>query len=521
MRRDRLRVDAAQALAIGGVVAAFVLAAVVNVLAARHFARWDWTADRRWSLSPATLETLGGLERTVEVWAIAGPGDPVEPSLRPILMAYRAAAPRIDVHWIDPDRDTVQLIDLQRRYGLEAGRAEDGRVATDAVVILVSADKHWFLTAADMIDAEGDRRVKPREERALTQGIRSVLGPDRARLCFTVGHGELTLDAGKDPNEWLGQVGDLLRKDNYDLASVDTTEPNAHEPFTACDVVVVAGPRLPFSREEANRLRTWLLEGGSLLAAVGPLEASTESGLQASGLDEALAPFGIAMGGGLVHDLDPAASIPDTHGEGFFAVVRPHPVTSALVAGGANAHPPRVAAFYAQPLRHVAATGASAAADLLATSPAAFTKMSIAGAASWTDAPPRDPDDSQGPFVLAMASERPPPRAGAPHGPRVVGIGSRYARAEENWRQATPLHGMAFLVDSAISWLAARPSVVDVPERSDVTGGIQISEQGREEVRRYVLILMPLSAVLLAVAVGAWRRSSRDKPYARPGGRAA
>ena len=45
-----------------GIAGALVLAAVVNVLAARHFARWDWTQSKRWSVSGATVQTLRGLE---------------------------------------------------------------------------------------------------------------------------------------------------------------------------------------------------------------------------------------------------------------------------------------------------------------------------------------------------------------------------------------------------------------------------------------------------------------------------
>jgi hypothetical protein len=117
-----------------------------------------------------------------------------------------------------------------------------------------------------------------------------------------------------------------------------------------------------------------------------------------------------------------------------------------------------------------------------------------------------------------MAAERPQAAAHAPHGPRVVVIGSRFALSEDNWRQPRPLHGAAFLVDSALSWLAARPEVVDVPDKAQVAAGIRVSEAGREEVRRYVLVLMPLAALLLGVAVWAWRRSSENRPYVPPQG---
>ncbi len=513
----RRRVDGGQILQLAGVVAAIVLAGIVNVIGARHFSRWDWTASKRWSLSPATLETLQSLEQRVDVWAIAGAGDPLEQSLKQLLVSYKAHSSRLDVHWIDPDRDTVQLVDLQRRFGLEAGRTEDGRVAADAIVIVASGDKHWFLTPQDMFEATSDDvHVKPREERALTQAIRSVLGGVKARLCFTTGHGELSIEPGKGEREWIGGMRDLLEKGNYELASADVAAPGAHEPFADCSVVVIAGARSPFAPAEANRLRTWLLQGGSLLAALGPTESATETGMAPSGLDDVVAPFGIAFDDDLVQGGDASFVIPDTHGEGLLVAARPHPVTVGLVPNGGDAHPPRVAVFFARSLRHVSTPGSAVASDLLVTDDGAFAKRSIIGASGWSDAPPLEPSDIHGPFALAMASERSPATASAPHGPRVVVIGSRFALAEDNWRQPRPLHGAAFLVDGALSWLAARPAVVDVPDKEQVAAGMRVSEAGREEVRRYVLVLMPLAAMLLGIAVWAWRRSSENKPYQAP-----
>ncbi|MBV9945555.1 MAG: Gldg family protein [Myxococcales bacterium] len=514
------RIDGGQLLQLAGVVAAFVLAGIVNVLGARHFARWDWTREKRWSLSPATLETLRALESRVDLWAIAAPGDPFEPSLRQMIVAYEAQSSRLAVHWIDPDRDAVQLVDLQRRFGLVAGRSEDGRIATDAMVVVASGEKHWFLTPKDLSEASSDDvHVRPREERALTQAIRSVLGGEKAKLCFTSGHGELALDAGRDERELLGSVRDLLENSNYTLATVDLAAPGrGGEPLAGCTVAVVAGAHAPFAPAEANRLLAWLLDGGSLFLAIGPVEAATTTGMEPAGLEAVLSPFGIALDDDLVHEVDPTASIPDTHGEGFLATVRVHPITAGLVPNDTDAHPPRVAVFFTRSLHHVTPPGASPAADLLVSSAQAFAKTSIAGASTWTDVPARAPSDPSGPFTLAMASER-PARAGEAHPPRVVVTGSRFALAEENWRQPRPLHGAAFFVDNALSWLSARPSVVDVPDRGEIAAGVRISEEGRAEVSRYVLVLMPLAVLLLGASVWAWRRSSEGKPYVSPGQR--
>jgi hypothetical protein len=111
----------------------------------------------------------------------------------------------------------------------------------------------------------------------------------------------------------------------------------------------------------------------------------------------------------------------------------------------------------------------------------------------------------------------------------VVVVGSRFILAEDNWRQPRPLHGAAFLVDSALSWLSARPAMVDVPEKAEIAAGMRVSAEGRAEVERYVLLFMPLAALLMGASVWAWRRAAENKPYqprdrprvegARPGGR--
>jgi hypothetical protein len=334
-------------------------------------------------------------------------------------------------------------------------------------------------------------------------------------LCFTVGHGELSLDPDRSDREGLqlaaAGLRDLLDKSNYDLRSVETS--TTGRPFEGCRVVVIAGQQAAFSADEANRLRTWLLEGGSLFATVGPIEGDAPTGMIGAGLDPALAPFGIALDDDLVHDLDPAVSVPDTHGEGFFVTARPHPVTASLVVGGSDAHPPRTAIYFARSLRHVSPAGAAPASELLVTSDGAYAKLSVAGASGWQDAPPRADADPGGPFVVAMASERPRIGPSAPHGPRAVVIGSKFILAEDNWRAPRPLHGAAFFVDSALSWLSARPAMVDVPDKAEVAAGIRVSPEGRAEVERYVLLFMPLAALLMGASVWAWRRAAENKPY--------
>jgi hypothetical protein len=501
---------------LAGVAAAMFVVVVANVLASRHFHRWDWTRGRLYSISDATIQTLHELPGTVEVWVLMGGGDPLLLSVKQILVSYAAETDRLDVHYIDPDKDALQLLDVKRRFKIEAARAEDGRVVTDASIVVAHGDKHWFIGTQDLVEISeaDDRRAKPREEQALTYAIRNVMSGQKARLCFTTGHDEMSI---KDPGpQGLGALKDLLEKDNYEVVEVETkvADSSAKEPFKDCSVVVVAGPRSAFPADEANRLRTYLMTGGNLLAAVSPIGAVSESGLAAPGLDPALAPFEVALDEDVVIERDTSRIIPDQLGA-FHVTPKPHAVTTSLVKGEhATREPPRILVLRPRSM-HLTHTGSEAkAAEILATSAQAFGVTSVSGAATWPfEGPEKTPRDVPGPLVVGVASERPKLTAKAPHGPRAVVLGTASVLQPMNWAEPPSERGAAFLVESAVSWLSARPMILDIPDRPAGVSAIRISDESRTDIWRYVLLYVPGSAGLLGLAVALRRRSTEGREW--------
>ena len=64
--------------AIIGLAAAMVLAMLVNVLAARHYKRWDFTQGGLYTLSRATIETLHNLGEPIRIDVLVPASDPRE-----------------------------------------------------------------------------------------------------------------------------------------------------------------------------------------------------------------------------------------------------------------------------------------------------------------------------------------------------------------------------------------------------------------------------------------------------------
>jgi hypothetical protein len=490
---------------LGGAIAFFV---IVNALALRHHRRWDVSSARTHSLSPATIATLRGLTEPVDVWVLLGGAEPLFDSVRHALEAYRAETERVVVHFVDPDKDAAAYEDARRKFGLVAGRAEAGRSAENVAIVVARGERHWYVERSDLVEIESvaDARVKPREERALTSAIRAVLSGEKARVCFVTGHDEPAL--GDFGPRGAGALADVLRKDNSEADSVDTTAPNARSPFEGCAVVVVATPRRTFSKEEEERLRTYLLQGGSALFALSPVAASR--GFVPPGLSAALAPFGIGVAEALVVETDPNATFPEARGTQFIAEVRPHPVTAALAAAGPFASaPPPVVLSLVRPVVRASEPGASSPVALLATSDHAFGATEVDADTEWSEMPSQSAHDLPGPLTLAMASERPKLGPSASRGPRVVVVGTSSVLAHT---EADPLSiGGAFFAEGAVSWLAARQPVLDIPDKPPVTAGVRLTEASQAEVKRYVLVLIPLTFLVLGLIVG-W---SRRRPAAR------
>jgi hypothetical protein len=512
--------DSAQLSALVGLMAAVFIAVVLNVLGARHFRRWDWTRGGLYSLSPATLVTLHDLPDTVEIWVLFGSQDPLLTSVKQLLVSYAAETTKLDIHYVDPDKDAIAFLDVRRRFKIEASRTEDGRVLTDASIVVVRGEKHWFLAPTDLVEvAEADgSRAKPKEEQALTGAIRNVLSGEKARLCFTQNNDEMAL--GDPGPQGVGVLKDLLEKDNYAVVAVDPNDGTVLEPFKDCAVLVIAGPRTPFSSEAGARIKAYVVTGGNLLAGISPMGAPTETGLERPGLDAPLAMFGIVLDEDIVIEHEATKMLPEQLG-GFIATPKTHALTQGLVKSGEGTHePPRVLIMRPRSM-HRSGSGAPPA-DLLTTSPSASGVTNVTGAAKWPfEGPEKTSADLAGPLTLAMASEGPKEK-GQAHGPRAVVFGSASMLQAVNWQEGIPNRGAAFLVENAISWLASKPVVLDVPDKPQVVAAIHLTDDARSELWRYVLLYMPLTAACAGILIGILRAASEGKKKdgsaaARPG----
>ncbi|HKY34745.1 MAG TPA: GldG family protein [Polyangiaceae bacterium] len=496
-----------------GVLAAGVLLVNLNVLGARWYKRWDLTSDRLYTLSGPTRELLRSLDRPVDVTVLLSNSDPLTPSVRHMLESYATDTRQLRVRYVDPDRSPAEFLAVQQKYQILAGKAEDGRIVTDAAIVVAWDDAgaseggaHWFITADELVHLDEDSgRSRPALEQALSSALANVRRTEKAKLCFSAGHLETSLDdAGP---EGLSELKQRLLKNNYTVETVDLTAPQLR--LEDCSALVVAAPKRELGSEAAQRVGEYVKVGGSALLLLPPTLGDDK--VRPTGLEAMLSSAGITLGQDVVLERDAEQRLPRGSGELFFAKLLPHAVTRGVRHEDEKLSS-RVLVVQA---RSLSVTGSEAGAKLLLQSSEQALSLkelsALADSGRISELEAQSPHKSLG---LAAACQ-----LGRPPGGKLRGDGRLFVTGASNlgWNRNfhdPALYGNQRLIENAISWIASHPVMISVPEKSERELGLSLSEESLGEVARYVLLYMPGSVALLGAFVLLRRRNAEKRSRA-------
>lgn len=496
-----------------GVVSATLIVVNINVLTDRFYTRWDWTRDQAFTLSDPTRRILSALDSPVEIAVFLSRQDRLLVDVRQLLSAYQAETRQLSVRFVDPERDPVEFSALQTRYGIVAGKTEDGKVLTDASLVLARGDSHWFLTLDDLMSYDAEGNVEPRLEQALTEGIARVTRGKPRVACFTVGHEETSSD-DMAPHG-AAELRARLEKSNFEVKRVDLASANASAGLlSSCALTVVAGPERVLQKRASDALSDYFRSGGNVLLFANP-SVGDDNQLRESGLAPVARAAGVTLGNNFVIERDPALRLPQGQGEAFLARPMEHAITEGLTRGKGNVDF-RLLLIGSQTL---GTTDNSPAKPLLVTSKEAFAITDLRDAElHGSELRPIDENES-GPYYVGLASEL-GTKSGETkkkRGPRMVVFGSVSLAWSRNW-QDPALVANRLLVENAVSWLASVPALVSVPKQRSHPAGLSLTEESLGEVLRYVLIYMPATAAGLGFMV-VWRRRKRSRESRRESSR--
>ena len=278
---------------------------LANVLAVRHPAHWDVSADHANQLDDRTRAVLDTLDQPVTVTVVrpeVNAFDPVYDQVDRVLHQMSEAQPLITRETVNPTRDPARLGELAGQLALMPRYLAD-----DGAVLFTMGDRRRGVDLLDLADFHKDALdvgavARFRAEEAFARALVELSAPGRQVICATSGHGEMPLsEAGGGAADWSA-VGERLRRDGFAIEDVGQLTSGVPD---RCRVLVVAGPQAPLPSDAALAVSHYLDHGGRLLVAADdqPLaQAGGGATLPATGLELVLAGYGVSLPAAVVMD---------------------------------------------------------------------------------------------------------------------------------------------------------------------------------------------------------------------------
>ncbi len=304
---------------------ALALLVALNYLATRHPVRYKWLKHDRFELSELSIGILNSLTNEVRVTVYSNPEEStaLHGSINGLLAEYAFQSPLIRIQRIDYLRDRQAAQEIAQTYQLTGDSPSD-------LVIFASGDRHRIVSHQELSDyqtaasaeaiLQGQREIKRvgfKGELLFTSALLSVTSGEPIPIAYLNGHGEHDLES--DGLEGYAAFRQAMKEKNFELIPHHLIEDGPLPPHIA--MLMIAGPRHPFTNEELAEVERFLERGGRLflLFNVNGLQ-------QPTGLERLVRQWGIQVGMNVVDDIHKLMGT-----ELAVANYEDHPATTPLV----------------------------------------------------------------------------------------------------------------------------------------------------------------------------------------------
>ncbi len=313
------------------VAVALVMLLLLNIFSGYFFTRFDFTAEKRFTLSTITRNLMDSLKQPVQVTVFLQGDFPagfkrLQRETRDLLDDYNAFAhQKLKVTFVDPlagasaDQQTQILQDLQGQ-GIEptnlSVKTESG--LTQKIIFpaaMVKSDGRQIpvkllQTRIGLLPEEVLNNSIQNMEYAFSSAIKKTTSGGKPRIGFTESHHELS---DLQLNDALRSLSDGFEVGRVNLKTI---------PFAGMEklsLLIVPKPDLPFTELEKFKIDQYLMRGGKILWTIDPVTAELDS-LRGHGgeqlafnkqlnLDDQLFSYGIRLNFDLIADMS-CAQIP-------------------------------------------------------------------------------------------------------------------------------------------------------------------------------------------------------------------
>jgi ABC-2 type transport system permease protein len=315
----------------------FTLTAL-TIMSDKLFTRFDFTTEKRFTISPVSRKVMDGLPQTVNVTVyLQGDNFPggmkrLQTSVKDMLADLQAYShSKLQYDFIDPIKGLSEDQQKQAYADLEAKgiEAQNLSVKTDDGVSQKVIFPFALVTFGNksipvkLLQSQSNMNLSPDEvlnnsiqnlEYGFTSAIKKVTSGGKQRIGFTEGHNELS-DL---------QLNDAMRSltDGYLVGRINLTS-IPFDSLAKVSLLIVAKPDKPFTELEKFKVDQYIMRGGRVLWAIDQVSAELDS-LRGHGgeqlafnkqlnLDDQLFGYGVRINYDLIADMN-CSAIPVTTG---------------------------------------------------------------------------------------------------------------------------------------------------------------------------------------------------------------
>src|SRR5881398_3463791 len=252
------------------------LVAMVNSFAFKHYARWDFSRDQKYTLSDKTKRFVDTLKGKMRITVFFSPTTPITADVQNLLTEYQYAGKgKIDIEHIDPERSFSRAKELFDKY----------KVVTDeSMLVLDYEGRNKTVKASEMAEidqsgmamGEGPRVTAFKGEQAISSAIIDLTEGKKNIIGYVLGHKEppiataapnlMTME--RPPDGPISVLKTFIENENIKLQELNLFNVDAIP--AEMKTIMIVGPQYDFSEREMQLLRDFWNKQGRILLLLDP-----------------------------------------------------------------------------------------------------------------------------------------------------------------------------------------------------------------------------------------------------------
>ena len=246
------------------IVLVLFLVAMVNSIAFKHYARWDFSRDQKYALSDKTKRFLDTLKGKMRITVFFPPSTPISTDVQNLLTEYQYAGKgKVDIEQIDPERNLSRAKELFDKY----------KVVTDEPLLIVDYEgRNKTVKASEMADidqsgmalGESPRVAAFKGEQAITSAMIDLVEGKKKTLGYVLGHKEPPLAEASA----ISVLKTFIENENIQFKELNPLDLDAIPEDVK--TVMIVGPQYDFSDREMKVLHNFWDKQGRILLLVDP-----------------------------------------------------------------------------------------------------------------------------------------------------------------------------------------------------------------------------------------------------------